>query len=246
MRLNDKVALITGSSSGIGRATAVLFAREGADVVINGRNESKIAAVVKEVESVGRRALGIRANVGSFAEVNAMVEKALTEFGHIDILVSNAGIFHHQSFLAMTEAEWDGVLTVDLKGAFNCARAVINPMMAQKWGRIICITAISGLAGYRDMTHIAAAKTGVHGFVKALAREVASSGITVNAIAPGLVDTPILVNFSEEEIARYTHAIPVDRIGKPEEIAEACAYLASDHAGYVTGQILNMSGGLLI
>lgn len=246
MRLSGKIALITGSSSGIGRATALLFAREGADVVINGRDEHKIATVVKEVTSVGRRALGRRANVGSFTEVGAMVEQALTEFGRIDILVSNAGIFHHQSFLAMTEAEWDEVLTVDLKGTFNCARAVINPMIAQRWGRIICITAISGLAGYPNMTHIAAAKTGVHGFVKALAREVASSGITVNAIAPGLVDTPILVNLSEAAIARFTRETPVGRIGKPEEIAEACAYLASDHAGYVTGQVLNMSGGLLI
>ena len=246
MRFTGKTALITGSSSGIGRATALLFAREGADVVINGRDEKKIAAVTKEVEALGRRALGLRANVGNFAEVNTMVEKALKEFGHLDILVSNAGIFHHQSFLAMTETEWDEVLTVDFKGTFNCTRAVIGPMITQKWGRIICVTAISGLTGYPNMTHIAAAKTGVHGFVKALAREVASSGITVNVVAPGLVDTPILVNMTEDEIARYTREIPVGRIGKPEEIAEACAYFASDQTGYVTGQILNMSGGSLI
>ena len=246
MRFTGKTALITGSSSGIGRATALLFAREGADVVINGRDEKKIAAVTKEVEALGRRALGLRANVGNFAEVNTMVEKALKEFGHLDILVSNAGIFHHQSFLAMTETEWDEVLTVDFKGTFNCTRAVIGPMITQKWGRIICVTAISGLTGYPNMTHIAAAKTGVHGFVKALAREVASAGITVNVVAPGLVDTPILVNMTEDEIARYTREIPVGRIGKPEEIAEACAYFASDQTGYVTGQILNMSGGSLI
>jgi 3-oxoacyl-[acyl-carrier protein] reductase len=246
MRLDGRTALITGSSSGIGRATALLFAREGADVVINGRDERKIAAVVKEVEALGRRALGIRANVGSFTEVNAMAEKALQEFGHLDILVSNAGVFHHQSFLAMTEEEWDEVLTVDFKGTFNAVRAVIGPMLERKWGRIVCVTAISGLTGYPNMTHIAAAKTGTHGFVKALAREVASSGVTVNVVAPGLVDTPILVNMTEEEIARYTRAIPVGRIGKPEEIAEACAYFASDHAAYVTGQILNLSGGSLI
>jgi 3-oxoacyl-[acyl-carrier protein] reductase len=246
MRLDGKTALITGSSSGIGRATALRFAREGADVVINGRDEKKIASVVKEVEALGRRALGIRANVGSFIEVNAMVEKALHEFAHLDILVSNAGIFHHQTFLAMTEEEWDDVLNVDFKGTFTCCRAVIEPMITQKWGRIICITAISGLTGYPNMTHIAAAKTGTHGFVKALAQEVAQHGVTVNVIAPGLVDTPILVNMTEDEIARYTRAIPVGRIGKPEEIAEACVYFASDQAGYVTGQILNMSGGGLI
>jgi 3-oxoacyl-[acyl-carrier protein] reductase len=246
MRLQGKTALITGSSSGIGRAIALLFAREGADVVINGRNEQRIAAVVQEVEALGRRALGVRADVGSFAEVNAMVEKALATFGHLDILVSNAGIFHHQSFLAMTEEEWDAVLNVDLKGTFNCARAVIGPMVAQRWGRIICVTAISGLTGYPAMTHIAAAKAGTHGFVKALAREVASCGITVNAIAPGLVDTPILVNLSKEQLDRFTSDTPVGRIGSPEEIAEACAYFASEHAGYVTGQILNVSGGTLI
>jgi NAD(P)-dependent dehydrogenase (short-subunit alcohol dehydrogenase family) len=246
MRFNGKAALITGSSSGIGRATALLFAREGADVVINGRDPKKIDGVVKEVEALGRRALGIRTNVGSFTEVNAMVETALKAFGHLDILVSNAGIFHHQSFLKMTEEEWDEVLTVDFKGTFNCCRAVIGPMMAQNWGRIICVTAISGLTGYPNMTHIAAAKTGTHGFVKAFAREVAGSGVTVNVVAPGLVDTPILVNMTEAEIARYTQAIPVGRIGKPEEIAEACAYFASDAAGYVTGQILNTSGGGLI
>jgi 3-oxoacyl-[acyl-carrier protein] reductase len=246
MRLAGKTALITGSSSGIGRATALLFAREGAEVVINGRDEKKIAGVVREVEAVGRRALGIRANVGSFSEVSAMVEQALQAFGHLDILVSNAGVFHHQTFLDMTEEEWDEVLTVDLKGTFNCCRAVVKPMMAQRWGRIICITAISGLTGYPNMTHIAAAKTGAHGFAKALAQEVASSGITVNVIAPGLVNTPILVNMTEDEIARYTKAIPVGRIGKPEEIAEACLYFASDQAGYTTGQILNLSGGGLI
>jgi 3-oxoacyl-[acyl-carrier protein] reductase len=246
MRLTGRIALITGSSSGIGRATALLFAREGADVVINGRDEKKIAGVVKEVEVLGRRALGIRANVGSFSEVHAMVDKAIKEFGHLDILVSNAGVFHHESFLKMTEEEWDEVLTVDLKGNFNCCRAVIGPMTAQKWGRIICITAISGLTGYPNMTHIAAAKTGTHGFVKALAHEVAASGITVNVIAPGLVDTPILVNMTEAEIAQYTKAIPVGRIGKAEEIAEACAYFASDQAAYTTGQILNLSGGGLI
>jgi 3-oxoacyl-[acyl-carrier protein] reductase len=146
----------------------------------------------------------------------------------------------------MTEEEWDEVLTVDFKGTFNSVRAVIGAMLAQKWGRIICVTAISGLTGYPNMTHIAAAKTGTHGFVKALAREVASSGVTVNVVAPGLVDTPILVNMTEDEIARYTRSIPIGRIGKPEEIAEACTYFASDQAGYVTGQILNMSGGSLI
>lgn len=245
MRLAGKTALITGSSSGIGRATALLFAREGADVVINGRNEERIAAVAAEAEKLGRRALGIRANVGSFAEVGAMVKRAREAFGHLDIVVSNAGVFHHTAFTEMSEAEWDEVLSIDLKGAFNCARAVIDHMVARRWGRIICVTAISGLHGLPQMAHICAAKTGVHGFVKALAAEFASAGVTVNAVAPGLVETPILVNFGEEELARFRRGVPLGRIGKPEEIAEACAYFASEEAAYTTGNVLNLSGGTL-
>jgi 3-oxoacyl-[acyl-carrier protein] reductase len=245
MRLQGKVALVTGSSSGIGRATALLFAREGADIVVNGRNEERIAAVAAEIEKLGRRVLGIRANVGFFDEVDAMVKRAIQAFGHLDIVVSNAGVFHHTPFTQMSEAEWDEVLTVDLKGAFNCARAVIDHMLARRWGRIICVTAISGLHGLPQMAHICAAKTGVHGFVKALAAEFASAGITVNAVAPGLVETPILVNFAEEELARFRRSVPLGRIGKPEEIAEACAYFASEEAAYTTANVLNLSGGTL-
>jgi NAD(P)-dependent dehydrogenase (short-subunit alcohol dehydrogenase family) len=174
MRLQGKTALVTGSSSGIGRAIATRFALEGADIVINGRDEKKIAGVVKEIEGTGRRALGIRANVGSFTESKAMVERAISEFGHLDILVCNAGVFHHTPFLQLGE------------------------------------------------------------------------GVTANAIAPGLVDTPILANFTEEGLANFRRGIPVRRIGKPEEIAEAALYFASDEAGYVTGQVLNMSGGSYI
>jgi 3-oxoacyl-[acyl-carrier protein] reductase len=243
MRLSGKTALITGSSSGIGRATALHFAREGADIVVNGRNEERIAATVAEVQKIGRRAIGVRANVGSFAETGAMVRRAIETFGHLDIVVSNAGVFHHTKFTEMTEAEWDEVLTIDLKGAFNCARAVIDHMVARRWGRIICVTATSGLRGLPDMAHICAAKTGVHGFVRALAAEFASAGITVNAVAPGLVETPILSNFTEEDLARFRRAVPLGRIGKPEEIAEACAYLASAEAAYTTANVLNLSGG---
>jgi 3-oxoacyl-[acyl-carrier protein] reductase len=246
MRLQGKIALVTGSSSGIGRAVALRFAHEGASVVVNGRDPGKIDRVVNEIKDAGGNALGIRANVGSYTEVRAMVERAINDFGHLDILVSNAGVFHHTPFLEISEQEWDEVLTVDLKGAFNCAHAAIGGMAAQKWGRIICVTAISGLTGYSQMAHICAAKTGAHGLVKALAAEFASSGVTVNAIAPGLVETPILGNFSEEALTGLKTRIPIGRIGSADEIAEACLYFASEEAGYVTGQILNMSGGSLI
>ncbi|HKV54789.1 MAG TPA: SDR family NAD(P)-dependent oxidoreductase [Candidatus Binataceae bacterium] len=246
MRLSGKTALVTGSSSGIGRAIALRFAREGADVVINGRDERKIAAVTKEAEAIGRRALGIRANVGSFAECRAMIDRAESEFGHLDVLVCNAGVFHHTPFLELSEEEWDEVLTVDLKGIFNCVRAAIGGMAARKWGRVIAVTATSGVVAPPQMAHIAAAKTGAHGLMKSIAAEFASSGVTVNVIAPGLVDTPILGNFSEDSLQNFARRIPIGRIGRPDEIAEAALYFASDESAYVTGQVLNMSGGAVI
>ncbi len=246
MSFAGKKAVVTGSSSGIGRAIALAFAKEGVDVVINGRDEKKIAQVVKEVESEGGRALGLRADVSRFADVNDMMEKARAELGGMDILVNNAGIFHTRPLLDMKEEEWDELVAVDLKSVFNCTRAVINDMVARGWGRVICITGLAGNTGYANTVHVAAAKSGVHGFVKALAREVASSGITVNAISPGLIDTPILLGMSEEQKEAFAREIPVGRIGKAEEIAAASVYLASDAAAFITGQILNISGGGLI
>ncbi len=246
MGLTGKKAVVTGSSSGIGRAIALAFAREGVDVVINGRDEKKIASVVKEVESIGGRALGLRADVSRFADVNDMMEKARAEFGGMDILVNNAGIFYTRPLLDMKEEEWDELVAIDLKSVFNCTRAVINDMIARGWGRVICITGLAGNTGYANTTHVAAAKSGVHGFVKALAREVASSEITVNAISPGLIDTPILAHMSEEQKESFAREIPAGRIGKSEEIAAASVYLASDAAAFITGQVLNIGGGQLI
>jgi 3-oxoacyl-[acyl-carrier protein] reductase len=246
MRLSGKTALVTGSSSGIGRAIALRFAREGADVVINGRDERKIASVVEEARASGRRVLGIRANVGSFAECRTMIERAQGEFGHLDILVCNAGVFHHTPFLKLSEEEWDEVLTVDLKGIFNSIRPAIGQMVERKWGRIIAVTATSGVVNPPQMAHICAAKTGAHGLMKSVAAEFASSGVTVNVIAPGLVDTPILGNFSEQSLQEFARRIPIGRIGRPEEIAEAALYFASEESAYVTGQVLNMSGGAVI
>jgi len=246
MRLSGKTALVTGSSSGIGRAIALRFAREGADVAINGRDEKKIAAVVREAEAFGHRTLGIRANVGSFAESKAMVERVQSEFGHLDILVCSAGVFHHTPFLQMSDDEWDEVLTVDLKGLFNCARTALAHIAERGWGRVIFITATSGINPPPQMAHIAAAKTGAHGFARSIAAEFASTGVTVNVIAPGLVDTPILNNFSEEALKEFSRRVPIGRIGRPEEIAEAALYFASEESAYVTGQILNMSGGTVI
>ncbi|MBV8773635.1 MAG: SDR family oxidoreductase [Deltaproteobacteria bacterium] len=246
MRLSGKTALVTGSSSGIGRAIALRFAAEGADIVINGRDERKIASVVKEAAAIGRRVLGIRANVGSTAECRAMIERTQSEFGRLDILVCNAGVFHHTPFLKMSEEEWDDVLTIDLKGIFNCVRAAIARMVDHKWGRIIAVTATSGVIAPPQMAHIAAAKTGAHGLIKSIAAEFAFAGVTANVIAPGLVNTPILGNFSEQALQDFARRVPIGRIGLPEEIAEAALYFASDESAYVTGQVLNMSGGAVI
>jgi 3-oxoacyl-[acyl-carrier protein] reductase len=246
MRLSGKTALVTGSSSGIGRAIALRFTREGADVVINGRDERKIAWVVKEAGASGTRVLGIRADVGSIAECRQMIERTQSELGHLDILVCNAGVFRHTPFLEMSEEEWDEVLTVDLKGIFNCIRPAIARMAERRWGRIIAVTATSGIVAPPQMAHIAAAKTGAHGLIKSIAAEFASSGVTANVIAPGLVDTPILGNFSEQALHEFARRVPIGRIGRPEEIAEAAVYFASEEAAYVTGQVLNMSGGVVI
>jgi 3-oxoacyl-[acyl-carrier protein] reductase len=246
MRLSGKAALVTGSSSGIGRAIALRFAAEGAEIAVNGRDERKIASVVQEAKGFGRGVLGIRANVGSMAECRAMVERIQSEFGRLDILVCNAGVFHHTPFLELTEEEWDEVLTIDLKGIFNCVRAAIGQMVDQKWGRIIAVTATSGVVAPPQMAHIAAAKTGAHGLIRSIAAEFASAGVTANVIAPGLVQTPILGNFSELALHDFARRVPIGRIGRPEEIAEAALYYASEESGYVTGQVLNMSGGAVI
>lgn len=185
MSLQGRTALVTGSSSGIGRAIALRFAREGADLVISGRDPRKIDGVVKEVQALNRRALGIRADVANFSESQAMVERAVKEYGHLDILVCSAGIFHFTPFLEITEKEWDDVLAVDVKGMFSVSQAALRSMVPRKWGRIIFITAVSGLIGVPHMGHICTAKWASHGLAASLALEFAKAGVTVNVIAPG-------------------------------------------------------------
>ncbi len=246
MSMQGRTALVTGSSSGIGRAIALRFAREGADLVINGRDPKKIDGVVKEVQALKRRALGIRADVANFSESQAMVERAIKEYGQLDILVCSAGIFRFTPFLEITEKEWDDVLNVDVKGMFSVSQAALRSMVPRKWGRIIFITAVSGLIGVPHMGHICTAKWASHGLAASLALEFAKSGVTVNVIAPGPIDTPMLAAAAERMrgIVPGSHGAPVGRIGKPDEIAAAAAYLASEEAAFTTGQIINVSGGL--
>lgn len=247
MSLEGKTALITGGSRGIGRAIAETLAARGADIVIADIQEQLAQATAQDIAtSSGRRTLALTVDVANHMNAKSMIEKALAEFGHIDILVNNAGITRDNLIMRMDEAEWDLVININLKGAFNCSKAVIRSMMKQRYGRIINISSVSGLAGQVGQTNYSASKAGLIGFTKALAREVASRNITVNAVAPGFIPTTLTKDLPEELKDSMMKLIPLGRWGKPEEIANAVAFFASDEAGYITGQVLSVDGGMMM
>ncbi|NGQ93889.1 3-oxoacyl-[acyl-carrier-protein] reductase [Brevibacillus sp. SYP-B805] len=243
--LTGKVALVTGASRGIGRAIALRLAEAGADVIVNySGSEAAAAETVAKVKELGRRAIMIRANVGSSEEVEAMFKTALDEFGRIDILVNNAGITRDNLIMRMKEEEWDDVLAVNLKGVFNCIKAATRPMMKQRSGRIINITSVVGVLGNPGQANYVAAKAGVIGLTKTTARELASRNITVNAVAPGFIDTDMTAGLPEEVKASMLAQIPLGRLGQADEIAKVVVFLASDAASYMTGQTLHVDGGM--
>jgi 3-oxoacyl-[acyl-carrier protein] reductase len=244
MDLSDKVAIVTGGGRGIGRAIALKLAEAGADVVVN--DVEPLEAVVKEIKALGRQALPVLADVSSASEVDKMVEKATSAYGRIDILVNNAGIARDQLLLRMTEEEWDSVLKVDLKSVFLCTRAVLKYMVKQRRGRIISISSITGVMGNPGQANYAAAKAGIIGFTRTIAKEVASRGITVNAIAPGFIDTEMTKQLKEEWREELKKRIPLGSFGSPRDVAEAVAFLASEEAGYITGQVLGVDGGMAV
>ena len=246
MRLKDKIAVITGAGAGIGKATSLLFAREGAAVVVTDINEKTAAETAKEVIALGRRALAIRADVSSYVETRGMVEKVLAQFGTVDILVNNAGIADVKKFIEITENDWDRILSVNLKSVFNCTQAVVSGMIARRSGRIISISSVAGLTGTPTHVHYSAAKGGIVAFTKALAKEVGQYGITVNAVAPGMVETGFGGGAPESIKQLFREKTVLGRIGKPEEIAAACLYLASEDGSYITGQVLSPNGGYFI
>ena len=247
MNLENKVAIVTGASRGIGRAIALELARRGAHVVVNYNRSAEAAAeVVAAIESAGGQGLAVQADVGDFEQAAGLVQAALDTFGRIDILVNNAGTTRDQLLMLMKEADWDAVLRTNLKSVFNCCKAVARPMVRQRQGRIINITSVSGIAGQGGQTNYAASKAGIIGFTKSLAKELGPRNITVNAIAPGFIPTDLTAGMPEEWKQRVIEMTPLRRMGRPEEIAYAVAFLASDEASFITGEILTVDGGLVM
>jgi 3-oxoacyl-[acyl-carrier protein] reductase len=243
--LTGRIAVVSGASRGIGRAIALDLAKEGASIIVNYNSTAKGAEeVVAEIEKMGGQAKAVKANIGQADEAQALIQAAIDNFEKIDILVNNAGITRDMLIMKMSEEEWDQVMEINLKGTFNCSKAAIRPMMRARFGRIINITSISGQIGNAGQTNYSASKAGQIGFTKALAREVASRKITVNAVAAGFVDTEIWSGVSEEIIDGFIDSIPLGRKGQPEEIAHAVSFLCSEKASYITGQVLAVDGGL--
>jgi 3-oxoacyl-[acyl-carrier protein] reductase len=241
--LSGKVAVITGASRGIGRQTALTLAGAGATVVLTSRGDAA-AAVAAEVTSAGGQALALAADVADGDAVQRVVETTTERFGRLDVLVNNAGITRDQLLLRMKREDWDAVLATNLTGTFLCTQAVLRTMLKQRSGRIISISSVVGQSGNPGQTNYAATKAGIIGFSKALAREVASRSITVNVVAPGLIDTDMTRDISSDAQATWASAIPLGRLGTPEDVAAAVCFLASDAAGYITGQVLAINGGM--
>jgi 3-oxoacyl-[acyl-carrier protein] reductase len=245
--LKDKVAIVTGGAQGIGRAIAEMFAERGADVVLADIQIEKADQTANTIiERTGQRAMAVSLDATSLEQANALVEKTVEVFGGVHILVNNVGTTRDTLLMRMPESDWDLVLSVNLKSVFNCSKAVVRQMMRQRYGRIINMSSVAGIAGNAGQTNYSSSKAGIIGFTKSLAREVASRNITVNAIAPGFVVTDLTADLPEEIKEASMTAIPMGRWGEPIEIAHAAAFLASDDAKYITGHVLSVDGGMVM
>jgi 3-oxoacyl-[acyl-carrier protein] reductase len=243
--LANKVALVTGASRGIGRAIALQFARSGARVVVNYRGQQQAAdEVVAAITAAGGTATAVQADVAQSADIERLIKTTQETYGGLDILINNAGITRDNLLLRMKDDEWDAVMATNLRSVYLLTKAVLRPMMKARWGRIITITSVVGMTGNAGQANYAAAKAGLIGFTKSVAREMASRGITANAVAPGYIETDITKDLSDEIKATALAAIPVGRFGQPDDIARTVVFLASDAAAYITGQTFAVDGGM--
>lgn len=244
MKLKGKVAFVTGGAQGIGRAIAVALAKEGANVVISDINKDLADQTAKEISSLGVKTLATKSNVANFEEVQMSIDEAVSAMGTIDILVNNAGITRDGLLVRMKDDDWDLVLDVNLKGTFNCIKAVSPLMMKKRCGKIVNIASIVGEMGNAGQANYSASKGGVIALTKTVARELASRNVMVNAIAPGFIDTEMTKNLSEEVRKKLSEQIPLGRLGSPEDVAAATVYLCSADSDYLTGQVINVNGGM--
>jgi len=244
--LADKIAVVTGAGRGIGRAVALAYAKMGADVVCVSRTEENSAKVAAEVEAIGRRAWAVAVDVSDTAAVDAAAKGILESTGRVDILVNNAGVTRDNLLMRMSEEEWDTVIDTNLKGAFNFTKALTRPFIKQRSGRIINIASVIGLIGNAGQSNYAASKAALIGFTKSIAKELATRGITVNAIAPGFIETDMTAALSEKMREGILGNVPLGRFGSPDDIAHAAVFLAMEPSGYITGQVLTVDGGMVM
>ena len=243
MKLKGRVALVTGSAQGIGKSIAEALAKEGADIIVSDINIELAKITANEISGLGVKSIAVKTNVADSNDVAASVEQAVKEFGKIDILVNNAGITKDNLLIRMKDEDWDAVLSVNLRSMFLCTKAIAPLMMKNRWGRIVNIASIVGEMGNFGQANYSAAKAGAIGLTKTVARELASRGITCNAIAPGFIDTAMTQKLSDDVKKRLSEQIPLTRLGTPEDIAKAVVFLCAD-ADYITGQVINVNGGM--
>jgi 3-oxoacyl-[acyl-carrier protein] reductase len=244
MTLSGRVAVVTGASQGIGRTIAWKLAQAGATVAVAARNQSKLDELVTEIQNAGGRALAFAVDVGNEEQVKTTFKQIIAQLGKIEILVNNAGITRDQLVMRMKRADWDEVINTNLTSAYLCTQQAISSMLKQRWGRIVNVTSIFGQIGQAGQANYASSKAGLIGFTMAIAREVASRSITCNAVAPGFIETAMTATLTEEFKQTAVKMIPLGRVGTTDDVANAVAFLASEEAGYVTGHVLNVNGGM--